>query len=628
MQKIFLLFTYLLWGIVANAELTTPPKSVESSYSVLKNVLKNPGAELGKTDWTASAGTYTIETTAANVYAGSRSFSWDPAAGGDTFRSGAYALPAYQNAIAYCKIQTAATDMLFTVEDNSAVEQGTYTVPAGGNSEFINVFVPFSTGSGSATYRISIESASDSAVAKIDDCSLGVTQSPVFANVSQASLIGSAYFATTASCTFTRTNTALGALSDADCPGPTVESNPGPGTIQTTDADAPKVTVNNLPPGIYVVSFIGPNVIATSAQLAAVAINDGTDTKGQVAANNSTTTGTFKVTGVFSYGVSGNRTFELYASSAANAFNIDLTASNQRLYFYIERYPLESQLSYSQDHANFGWKSGGTITIGATTTPPTKGLVALDKISYKRIGDSALIRLEYSHTTAGASGTGDYLFSLPAGLQFDPAKVTYNTTVEGGPGGWLNRAGVSLGTFVSNIAARTASGSIVPWDATRFRMMGFSDFDAGAIGSGYTGFGSADLNYQAEFIAPILGWTDTNVPALLGSVITKEGLSVKRLLDANLNCDAGSAITLNPDALVASIGNVSGGACAVTLNSGLFSSTSNMFCSATPTGAFASVGLILSSTISSTTAVSVDCEDDASNACTAFDFDLSCRGAK
>ena len=121
------------------------------------------------------------------------------------------------------------------------------------------------------TVRIRITSNADEPLIAIDDCYVGPAEGFNVRSVSQAQFIGNAYFATTANCLFGATSTSLVILTDADCPGPTVESNPGPGTIQTTDVDAATVTVNNLPPGRYEVIFTGSSAVTTLASVA----NDG-----------------------------------------------------------------------------------------------------------------------------------------------------------------------------------------------------------------------------------------------------------------------------------------------------------------------------------------------------------------
>lgn len=100
-----------------------------------------------------------------------------------------------------------------------------------------------------------------------------------------------------------------------------------------------------------------------------------------------------------------------------------------------------------------------------------------------------------------------------------------------------------------------------------------------------------------------------------------------RVEAARLNCDAGSAITSQNGTWISSIGNISAGACAVTLTTGVFSATP--WCTAIPSlSGGISLGQELNTDATSATAVSVDCEDDASTACTVADFTLICVGPK
>lgn len=68
------------------------------------------------------------------------------------------------------------------------------------------------------------------------------------------------------------------------------------------------------------------------------------------------------------------------------------------------------------------------------------------------------------------------------------------------------------------------------------------------------------------------------MPQILNNVESSASGGVN-LASADLNCDAGSAITGQDGSWVSSIGNISSGVCAVTLNSGSFGSTPNCSCS-------------------------------------------------
>ena len=64
------------------------------------------------------------------------------------------------------------------------------------------------------------------------------------------------------------------------------------------------------------------------------------------------------------------------------------------------------------------------ITIGATTTAPTKGTTAVDRIVHSRVENRLIAEYQYKQSSIGAAGSGDYLFTLPLGLQFDTSVVT------------------------------------------------------------------------------------------------------------------------------------------------------------------------------------------------------------
>jgi hypothetical protein len=128
------------------------------------------------------------------------------------------------------------------------------------------------------------------------------------------------------------------------------------------------------------------------------------------------------------------------------------------------------------------WTTAGTLQavgISATTTAPqfwTTGTVTRNAVRYKQIGAKTYeVQVAFNGTGlgGGTTGSGDYLFSLPAGLQFDSGQQPFYTgaviTSSFEPMSWqipgnqvfMNRNG---DTVTYNI------GSIVPWDATRYRV--------------------------------------------------------------------------------------------------------------------------------------------------------------
>ena len=117
------------------------------------------------------------------------------------------------------------------------------------------------------------------------------------------------------------------------------------------------------------------------------------------------------------------------------------------------------------------WSTGVAITIGAVTTAPTKGTPSIDYVKYRNIGGKEYeVEYNYLQTTAGSTGSGDYLFTLPGGLQFDftvPGQVAY--TGAAGYGGMKNRIASSQGDLI--VSGFHSSSIVIPYDATRFRIM-------------------------------------------------------------------------------------------------------------------------------------------------------------
>lgn len=66
------------------------------------------------------------------------------------------------------------------------------------------------------------------------------------------------------------------------------------------------------------------------------------------------------------------------------------------------------------------------MTIGAVTTPPTKGTPTIDEARFRRVGDSMEISYQYRQSAGGAAGSGVYLFPIPDGKTIDIAKLTTN----------------------------------------------------------------------------------------------------------------------------------------------------------------------------------------------------------
>ena len=150
------------------------------------------------------------------------------------------------------------------------------------------------------------------------------------------------------------------------------------------------------------------------------------------------------------------------------------------------------------------WTSAGAITLGATTTAPTKGTRTSDDISYRQVGPNAWeIAIAYIQTaTSGGSGSGDYLITLPNSLQFDttiPIQQIYTGSV--GASAWIltdNLVPSSTG-FINN---GNVGGQLYPviYDATRFRILTIT-YGTGiqCWGSGFYSTGGDDPRIKMTF---------------------------------------------------------------------------------------------------------------------------------
>ena len=156
------------------------------------------------------------------------------------------------------------------------------------------------------------------------------------------------------------------------------------------------------------------------------------------------------------------------------------------------------------------WTSAGTIqSVGwnATTTAPTIGTTTVNDYSYKQIGSKTWkCQLTYSaggSSTGANNGSGDYLFTLPNGLQFNTslagqAAISDNvgTSTWVWPGVWLSSSTGSI----TNLA-QGGLLYVVPYSSTQFRLIHVGIAGIGYVipyASGYYGVGS-NISWRVTF---------------------------------------------------------------------------------------------------------------------------------
>jgi hypothetical protein len=305
--------------------------SVTGQYLQDNNILLNPGFESGIGKWTNSAGTFTADYT---------NFVQGKASGKIVLSSQVLAFT--QDSTSYVTALADGVQGLVSVYVKSEFPAKVCSRSAGstvttncvdvvGNNRWSLYKVPSILGATSNGISINTNGTSVTGTIYIDESFVGITD--LAADVDASRIAGEAYFAGTTGCNWTRASTTIGAFGTvAACPGPTI-AHQYLGSWQTTDSDLPRVTVNNLPAGIYKAKFLMRHVLATSGN-SGFSINDGTTScEPQYGKTGGVGAYTFvAVECTFRYNSSGNRVFELYAGSTANTITVSNdTAASPRI---------------------------------------------------------------------------------------------------------------------------------------------------------------------------------------------------------------------------------------------------------------------------------------------------------
>lgn len=161
------------------------------------------------------------------------------------------------------------------------------------------------------------------------------------------------------------------------------------------------------------------------------------------------------------------------------------------------------------------WTLDGTITIGGTTTAPSKGTTTLDRVWWRRVGENLQARYEYSQSTVGASaGSGDYLIALPASLQADLTRTTPYSTPVGASAPYSPTNHIGTATIRASSTNHIAGATCTLYDATRFRIGGIgvnyagsTSINGGMFSAGLYGFNQAPITFGIQIELPIAGWS-------------------------------------------------------------------------------------------------------------------------
>lgn len=158
------------------------------------------------------------------------------------------------------------------------------------------------------------------------------------------------------------------------------------------------------------------------------------------------------------------------------------------------------------DHkCNTPWVNSGTTIIHATTTNPTKGTIVQDNLWYRRVGDSAEIRIEFRQSAAGTSGTGNYLYGVPTGITIDTNKLTVFTSTAGSAP-LSNYSAIGFGQALEggNMCTLIATA----YDISFVRLFGFDSLNQVdfVVAAGQFGM-NQQMSYLITFTVPVSGWS-------------------------------------------------------------------------------------------------------------------------
>ena len=255
-----------------------------------------------------------------------------------------------------------------------------------------------------------------------------------------------------------------------------------------------------------------------------------------------------------------------------------------------------------------GFSTNQTNRPWTAYTPTFTGFGTVSNVEsyWKRQGEDMLLRINF---TCGTPTTTEARVSLPGSYTSSSAIDSIELAGEGRRGAVAsNQYGILIEPSVSYVTF-SIQGSA-------------SNGTQKKNGDDICASGNAMI-YTAR--VPIEGWDETmNAPLIKNSVVNSSD-GVTSTEAAHINCDASSAVLSQHGSWVSSVGNVASGACAVTITTGIFSSTPYCWAIMNDSG-FAATNYSLVVIPASSTSVSFDCY--AGGDCTDFDVSLFCMGSK
>ncbi len=652
----------LLTTAALGAQLPIP----EQEYPADANKLVNPGFERGTYGWTASGGaTKTADATAKLT--GTFGYDWNSNGAAQTLLSTAYTIePSLkgQNGLAYCRFLAASGTATHTITVNDGTND-LVTAQAITSSTSVAARTPVNfifPSSGSVKIKIASVAADEPAL-YIDDCYLGLASN--VQQISQAAIVGYATMTGASGCTFEE-NTSSGVTNWVDLGvGSSCGAWTTSGGLTAVGTNDHRMTYTNMPSGDFEFTLTG--MFNTSSTLGCqFRLSDGTNVSPASMVATATAVGTSVLVFNMPYTTApGTTTFKVQAADTGTGAcrwyvdNAGLSAT-----WIVKRFPTVSEQAFRPEHYN--WRVDANISAGTNPSLSTTNdvstyengvLETTDATLTNNTGNGVITAQIPCSTTVTPSGTTCSSGSESLGVAFTlPAAQDVLACASFAHRMTTGSSGVIRSTFQivetptnaqtvsqegkSRIPSVLAMASVGPI-AHPMRVCGTFTFSSGGqkvlrlryeqdITTTVT-TNEVDIDADAEEGQNDIHWEvypinpRVQAPILVNGLInSSSGVTSPEI--GVVSCSSSSSIAGQHGSWIASIGNVSGGACVITLNSGIFSATP--YCWATFNGGMGvGNGRILSLAMSSSTSITVDCADDTGAACTTYSAVVACMGA-
>lgn len=149
--------------------------------------------------------------------------------------------------------------------------------------------------------------------------------------------------------------------------------------------------------------------------------------------------------------------------------------------------------------------SGGTITVGATTTPPTKGTTTVDTYTVQVKGGCAEMWGSYTQTGGSpADGSGTYLLSVPETIgNIASDKIAQNAGGAEGLCGWFSGFSGSGNYFVGNCYVYSTANRTI---TVLFYITAGSGSNGAVWGTTNLNFNQTPYKFSFYFKVPLVGF--------------------------------------------------------------------------------------------------------------------------